>query len=91
MRATTAILLSAAAWTFSLAPAMAQSWNTRWSPENVEKSIWGGCKIPPSYLSISMETDGRAWVQQSPSLTAEQTACVADLLKQYNIELRNAK
>lgn len=93
MRLKAAFLLCLATSAFVAVPAHAQEqeWNTRWSPPNVEASARKFCKIPAAYLSISMDHDGRAWVQQSPSVTAEQTSCVAGLLKRYNIALRDSR
>ncbi|MDF0541249.1 hypothetical protein PX699_02750 [Sphingobium sp. H39-3-25] len=93
MRLNAAFLLCLTTSALTAAPAYAQEqeWNTRWSPLNVEASARKFCKIPPAYLSISMDHDGRAWVQQSPSVTTEQSSCVAGLLKRYNIALRDSR
>lgn len=59
-----------------------------WSPTKVKSSIITGCNIPPEYLGLEREYDGRARVMNSPSITQDQRTCAMKILHQWGIEPR---
>jgi hypothetical protein len=60
-----------------------------WDPQGVTTTIENNCKIPNAFLAIEREPDGRARVEESASLTADQLRCVDDMLNSFRILSRD--
>lgn len=62
--------------------------NRNWDAERATAQVQRECVIPAPWASVEKGPDGYAHVQLSPSLTSEQTLCVASSLDRLEIETR---
>lgn len=74
---------------FLAAAGSAQDYVRQWDPIDVSAQIDKACAIPPAYFRVEREFDGKAKLNQSPSVTREQSICARKILDQYEITVRN--